>query len=302
MRLDRFFEARFPGLSFSHIQRIIRKGEVRVDGRRASPRTACRPGRRCASRRSSSTRRSRAKMPGEDSKEPRLSQVDHALRGQRRPGPQQADGPCGAGRIRHDPPRGRHSGRASRRRRPAAPPRSPARQGYRRLPRSSPRPASPPPPWQKRSARVRRARYTGRWSPACRSRARAASRPIWPRRARRRCVMRVAKHGDEGASHALTYYATVDTAARPTRLAFAQAGDRPHPPAARPRGAYRPSDRRRSEIFRQGKLGAARRHAEPASPVGAPDRGRASARRAGRHHGAASAAHAAEVEAAGFDS
>jgi hypothetical protein len=37
MRLDRFFEARYPALSFSHIQRIIRKGEVRVDGRRAQP-------------------------------------------------------------------------------------------------------------------------------------------------------------------------------------------------------------------------------------------------------------------------
>jgi 23S rRNA pseudouridine955/2504/2580 synthase len=37
MRLDRFFEARFPTLSFSHIQRIIRKGEVRVNGRRADP-------------------------------------------------------------------------------------------------------------------------------------------------------------------------------------------------------------------------------------------------------------------------
>ena len=35
MRLDRFFEARYPGLSFSHIQRIIRKGEVRVNGKRA---------------------------------------------------------------------------------------------------------------------------------------------------------------------------------------------------------------------------------------------------------------------------
>ncbi len=34
MRVDRFFEARFPGLSFSHIQRIVRKGEVRVDGKR----------------------------------------------------------------------------------------------------------------------------------------------------------------------------------------------------------------------------------------------------------------------------
>jgi len=39
MRVDRFFEARFPGLSFSHIQRVIRKGEVRVDGRRTEPKS-----------------------------------------------------------------------------------------------------------------------------------------------------------------------------------------------------------------------------------------------------------------------
>ena len=37
MRVDRFFESRFPGLSFSHIQRIIRKGEVRLDGKRTQP-------------------------------------------------------------------------------------------------------------------------------------------------------------------------------------------------------------------------------------------------------------------------
>ena len=35
MRVDRFLEARFPGLSFSHIQRVVRKGELRVDGKRA---------------------------------------------------------------------------------------------------------------------------------------------------------------------------------------------------------------------------------------------------------------------------
>ena len=35
MRVDRFLEARFPTLAFSHIQRIIRKGELtlKVDGR-----------------------------------------------------------------------------------------------------------------------------------------------------------------------------------------------------------------------------------------------------------------------------
>ena len=37
MRVDRFFEAKFPGLSFSHIQRVIRKGEVRVNGKRTQP-------------------------------------------------------------------------------------------------------------------------------------------------------------------------------------------------------------------------------------------------------------------------
>jgi len=35
MRVDRFLDARFPGLSFSHIQRIVRKGELRVNGKRA---------------------------------------------------------------------------------------------------------------------------------------------------------------------------------------------------------------------------------------------------------------------------
>jgi 23S rRNA pseudouridine955/2504/2580 synthase len=37
MRVDRFLEARFPGLSFSHIQRVIRKGELRLDGKRVQP-------------------------------------------------------------------------------------------------------------------------------------------------------------------------------------------------------------------------------------------------------------------------
>src|ERR1700749_1509681 len=35
MRVDRFLEARFPCLPFSHIQRIVRKGEFRVNVTRA---------------------------------------------------------------------------------------------------------------------------------------------------------------------------------------------------------------------------------------------------------------------------
>jgi 23S rRNA pseudouridine955/2504/2580 synthase len=35
MRVDRFLEARYGGLSYSHIQRVIRKGELRINGKRA---------------------------------------------------------------------------------------------------------------------------------------------------------------------------------------------------------------------------------------------------------------------------
>jgi 23S rRNA pseudouridine955/2504/2580 synthase len=44
MRVDRFLEARFPGLSFSHIQRVIRKGEVRVNGKRTQPKNRLQAG------------------------------------------------------------------------------------------------------------------------------------------------------------------------------------------------------------------------------------------------------------------
>ncbi len=37
MRVDRFLVARFPQLAFTHIQRIVRKGELRIDGSRAKP-------------------------------------------------------------------------------------------------------------------------------------------------------------------------------------------------------------------------------------------------------------------------
>jgi 23S rRNA pseudouridine955/2504/2580 synthase len=37
MRVDRFLTARFPQLAFTHVQRIVRKGELRIDGRRAKP-------------------------------------------------------------------------------------------------------------------------------------------------------------------------------------------------------------------------------------------------------------------------
>ncbi|MFN3686326.1 RluA family pseudouridine synthase [Salinarimonas sp.] len=37
MRVDRFLTARFPRLAFSHVQRIVRTGQLRVDGKRVKP-------------------------------------------------------------------------------------------------------------------------------------------------------------------------------------------------------------------------------------------------------------------------
>ncbi|MEH3117423.1 MAG: RluA family pseudouridine synthase [Methylorubrum populi] len=44
MRIDRFLSARFPQLPFTRVQSIVRKGELRVDGKRAKPSDRLEPG------------------------------------------------------------------------------------------------------------------------------------------------------------------------------------------------------------------------------------------------------------------
>ncbi|MBD8890218.1 RluA family pseudouridine synthase [Roseibium litorale] len=39
MRLDRWFKVHFPGLGFGHLQKLVRTGQVRVDGKRAETNT-----------------------------------------------------------------------------------------------------------------------------------------------------------------------------------------------------------------------------------------------------------------------
>jgi 23S rRNA pseudouridine955/2504/2580 synthase len=46
MRVDRWFKQRLPGLSLSHLNKICRKGEVRVDGRRVATSTRLKTGQR----------------------------------------------------------------------------------------------------------------------------------------------------------------------------------------------------------------------------------------------------------------
>lgn len=44
MRLDRWFKAHFPDLSYGHLQKLLRTGQVRVDGARAKTSTRLAPG------------------------------------------------------------------------------------------------------------------------------------------------------------------------------------------------------------------------------------------------------------------
>lgn len=44
MRLDRWFKTHFPDLSFGHLQKLLRTGQVRVDGARARTNTRLEPG------------------------------------------------------------------------------------------------------------------------------------------------------------------------------------------------------------------------------------------------------------------
>lgn len=42
MRLDRWFKVHFPGLGFGHLQKLLRSGQVRVDGGRVKQIHVCR--------------------------------------------------------------------------------------------------------------------------------------------------------------------------------------------------------------------------------------------------------------------
>jgi 23S rRNA pseudouridine955/2504/2580 synthase len=44
MRLDRWFKSHFPGLSFGHLQKLLRSGQIRIDGGRAKSDTRIEPG------------------------------------------------------------------------------------------------------------------------------------------------------------------------------------------------------------------------------------------------------------------
>ncbi len=167
MRLDRFFEARFPGLSFSHIQRIIRKGEVRVNGKRAQPKDRLQTGQAVRI----PPLKLDAPKPREDASEDQKNRAfiksitlyeDDDVLVLNKPMGLAVQG--GSGTTRHlDGMLGsmREQGRPAARAWCTGSTRTPPAACW------SPRRGLPPPRWPRRSARARRARSTGRWSRAC---------------------------------------------------------------------------------------------------------------------------------------
>ncbi len=133
MRVDRFLEARFPGLSFSHIQRIVRKGELRVNGKRADSKDRLEEGQ---SVRIPPLKLDTPKVAGQLSEA--ATKTLQALkdmilyRGRRRHGAEQARGARRAGRLRHHAKCRRHAGSDARRQGAEAAAGAPARQGNRR--------------------------------------------------------------------------------------------------------------------------------------------------------------------------
>ncbi len=259
MRVDRFLEARFPGLSYSHIQRIVRKGELRVDGKRADSKDRLKAGQAVripplhldAPKKSSGLSEAEQKTLAA-LKEMTLFEDDDVLV-LNKPAGLAVQG--GSGTTQHVD-RMLEVMRDSKGQKPrlvhrldketsgcllVAKTRFAASQLTGSFRSRSARKiywamvAGVPKPKQGRiSTYPRQGRARGRFV--------HAHRRAWRRRRKPRGDL--LRGGGDGGAEA--------------RLGVAEAGDRPHASAARAYGAYRPSDRRRSEIFRRSRTGNCR--------------------------------------------
>ncbi len=259
MRVDRFLEARFPGLSFSHIQRVVRKGELRVDGKRVDSKDRLEEGQ---SVRIPPLKLDAPKVVGELSEAAQktlkaLKEIDD-LGGRRRSRPEQARRPCRAGRLGHDAPRRPDAGGDARCQGGQKP------RLVHRIDRETSgclliaktRFAASHPDWRVPLAVGAQGLLGAGAGPAeaeagshldfpCegggeRGRHHHAHRPAWRRgRQPRRDVLCGGRDRRQQAD-----------------LGVAEAGDGPHPPAARPHGPYRSPHHRRSQSTSTSRTGS----------------------------------------------
>ena len=227
-RLDRWLRRHYPHVAQGRIERMCRKGEIRVDGGRVKagdPARGRADGARAADPRGARRRRRprRGVVRGRRRDDPRLR---HLAR-RRHHRAQQAARPRGAGRLGPAPPR-RRAGRG------AAGSTGPTSRASCTASTATPRAccSSPAPPgrrraWRGRSRRARRARSTGRPSPARPRRAagtiryglvKAPGHGAGGEGEKMLCVPPDQVAATEGAKRATTDYAVIDAAA--TRAAW----------------------------------------------------------------------------------
>ena len=297
MRVDRFLEARFPGLSFSHIQRIVRKGELRVNGKRADSKDRMEEGQ---SIRIPPLKLDTPKGGGQLSEA--ATKTLQALKDMilfedadvmvlNKPAGLAVQGGSGITRNVDDMLEVMRDAKGQKPRLVHRLDRETS--GCLLIAKTRFAATALTGSFRHRSARKI---YWALVAGVPKPKQGRISTYLAKEESEDDTIMRVAKHGDEGASHAVTYYAVVESLGPKTRLGVAEAGDRAHPSIARAYGAYRSRHRRRSQIFQQGELAAAGRPAEPAASAGAADRDSASARRRHRRDRAAAAAYAAVLE------
>ena len=301
MRLDRWFKTHFPGLGFGHLQKLLRSGQVRVDGGRVKADSRIEPGQMI-----------RIPPLGVDQRAPARSRrkpcatrttatcwPDAALRGPKvfvfnKPAGLAVQG--GSGVVRHVDDM-LEAWRNQKGEKPRL---------VHRLDRDT-----------SGVLVVARTRLAA-MKLAEAFRARETKKTYWalvkgvpPKREDKISTwlvkeatpdgdrVRVAKHGEKGADHAVSYYRVHRAGGADALLAGDGALYRAHPPVARARRAYRLPDHRRPEIFRgRHQLGFSRRRPEQTASPRAAHRHPPSRQGLGRRDRADAAAYAPELELA----
>ena len=299
MRVDRFFEARFPGLSFSHIQRVIRKGEVRVNGKRTEPKNRLEAGQsvRIPPLRLDAPK---PRVAGNEADQKTLDFLksitlyeDDDVMVLNKPMGLAVQG--GSGTTRHldgmlEVLRDKHGQR----------PRLVHRldkdtAGCLLVAKTRFAASALAKTFRSRSARKI---YWALVAGVPKLRQGRISTFLAKEEREHEFFMRIAEHGDEGASHAITYYAVVETSGRALSwVSLKPVTGRTHQLRAHMNHIGHPivGD---PKYFSARELGAAGRHAGSAASAGPSHRRAASARRCDRRHCAIAAAYAAVVEPA----
>ncbi len=295
MRLDRWFKTHYAALPHSRLEKLLRTGQVRVDGARAKASTRLAEGQTIRVPPLPDVAAAAGAKTQAVEGRPRLSRLDHALRGRRSARAQQAVGNRGAGRHQDPAPYRPPARRLGRRAGDAAAAGAPARPRHLRraggrqaaVGRGEARPRLPDPLGAEDllGAGARRAEAAARQDRGGAGQGGGAGRRPRaqgaPRRAGRRAIGGdPLRGGGPGRADGL--------------LRFAQARHRAAASASRPYGHHRPSDPGRREISERRRAAGGRRE-QAASACATHQLSASIGGGGGRRHRAAAGPYAAEL-------